>query len=206
MAQTADEIRRELDQKRDELTRDVDRIEAKVKSTFDVARQFEENPLLGVGLAVLGGLLVGRLTGGGDRDRWQSHAGSRWSVTRGDASRAAAPSLMSDLAAGLQEHVRRGAGGSLDTVIDTAVAAVTSLLADQAKELVGQSLSGDPSGAGRPAGSWAAGREREHPAMNHPAPRATAEARPYPDPRSSAKVVEAESDAASPRAAMRDSA
>jgi hypothetical protein len=64
MGQTADELRRELDQKRGELTRDVDMIQEKVRSTFDIKAQVEQNPLPSVGLALAGGFLLGMMTGG----------------------------------------------------------------------------------------------------------------------------------------------
>src|SRR3712207_382968 len=67
MGQTASQLRQELDQKRDELSRDVDMIQEKVKSTFDVKAQVEQNPLASVGIALAGGFLLGMMTGGGKK-------------------------------------------------------------------------------------------------------------------------------------------
>ena len=75
MGQTADQLRQELDRKRHDLTRDVDRIEEKVKSTFDLNSQVQQNPLLAAGLAVAGGFLLGNLVGGGSKSGGQSSQG-----------------------------------------------------------------------------------------------------------------------------------
>src|SRR3712207_3387874 len=75
MGQTADQLRQELDRKRHDLTRDVDRIEEKVKSTFDLNSQVQQNPLLAAGLAVAGGFLLGNLVGGGSKSEGQSSQG-----------------------------------------------------------------------------------------------------------------------------------
>jgi hypothetical protein len=87
MDQTASELRRELDRKRHELTHDVDRIEEKVKSSFDLNRRIDENPLLAVGLSVVGGFLLGNIVGGGKK-RHPSDSGSYSSASGGYPSAA----------------------------------------------------------------------------------------------------------------------
>jgi hypothetical protein len=68
MDQTASQLRQELDRKRDDLTRDVDRIEEKVKASFDLNRQIDEHPLAAVGLSIAGGFLLGNMVGGGKKE------------------------------------------------------------------------------------------------------------------------------------------
>ena len=75
MDQTASQLRQELDHKRHDLTRDVERIEEKVKSSFDLNRKIDENPLAAVGLSVAGGFLLGNMVGGGKKQH-ASGAGS----------------------------------------------------------------------------------------------------------------------------------
>jgi hypothetical protein len=134
MDQTADQLRHELGRERNGLTRDVDRIEEQVKSSFDVKRKIDENPLLAVGLAVAGGFLLGAMVGG--KQRRASGAGASWSGP------AAGPGIAGAVRAGLTESLRRGAGTSVDDALTTITAALTAVLTDQAKELLDRNLPG----------------------------------------------------------------
>ena len=152
------QLRRELDQKRNELTRDVERLEAKVKSTFDLSTQIQERPLLSVGLALLGGFVVGR-RGGGDKaesseSRHQSAVDTRLygyggmstptNHLQGQAdTRAHDPGLIDHFKDGIQESFRRGTQGStVDGVITNMTAALTAILVTKAKEILDQNLPG----------------------------------------------------------------
>ena len=89
MDQTASQLRQELDQKRHDLTRDVERIEEKVKASFDLNRKIDEHPLAAVGLSVAGGFLLGNMVGGG-KQQHASGAGSSSYPSSGAPSGAAA--------------------------------------------------------------------------------------------------------------------
>jgi hypothetical protein len=158
METSTDEIRRELDQKRDALTRDVERLEAKVKNTFDLGNQISERPLLSVGLAVVGGVILGRMgspgpsramttssyahghrTGGGAITPY----GSAWSNGNSAEQPGAAPGIVEQVRAGFQGSVKQGVhSGGVDLVLANVTAALTALLVDKAKELLDQNLPG----------------------------------------------------------------
>jgi hypothetical protein len=158
---TTYQLRRELDEKRNELTRDVERLEAKVKSTLDLAHQIQERPLLSVGLAVLGGFVIGRLGGGGDKptSEWRhqsalnvrpySYGGYGAMSASASPPQASAesrphdPGLIDHVKDGLQESFRRGTQGStVDGVLTNMTAALTAIMVSKAKELLDQNLPG----------------------------------------------------------------
>lgn len=162
MGQTADQLRQELDQKRRDLTRDVDRIEEKVKSTFDLNSQVQQNPLLATGLAVLGGFLVGNIVGGGEKSKdtasrdWQrSSSAPSYSAggyapssstysqttehTSGRHEAHSGPSLID----GVKESFRRGSGGgNVEDMVSNMTAAITAMLVDKARDLLDSNLPG----------------------------------------------------------------
>ena len=138
MDQTASQLRQELDQKRHDLTRDVERIEEKVKSSFDLNRKIDENPLAAVGLSVAGGFLLGNMVGGGKK-RHASGAGSasyasggapsgavqsgastpgppwsgaQWSQPSQPSSQGNGPGIVGAVKAGLNESFSRSSGHS----------------------------------------------------------------------------------------------
>jgi len=158
MESTTYQLRRELDQKRNELTHDVERLEAKVKSTFNLSTQIQERPLLSVGLALLSGFVVGRM-GGGHKpapSEWRQQSavntqpygyGGMSTPTnhlQGQADpRAQAPGIIDHVKDGIQESFRRGTQGStVDGVITNMTAALTAILVTKAKELLDQNLPG----------------------------------------------------------------
>ncbi len=100
MGQEPDRIRQEVDQKREDAARKLDQIEHRVehathevkgtvdqtrqqamdmveqakqqaKETFDLRRQVEQKPLVALGAAFLGGLVLGGVTGGGGEQQGQ---------------------------------------------------------------------------------------------------------------------------------------
>jgi hypothetical protein len=180
MEPTTYQLRRELDEKRDELTRDVERLEAKVKSTFDLSTQIQERPLLSVGLALLGGFVVGRM-GGGDKPastewRHQSAIETRpygyggmsaptHNLQGQSDTRPHDPGLIDHVKDGIQESFRRGTQGStVDGVITNMTAALTAILVTKAKDLLDQNLPGFADQYDRVAGPGSAvGREAHEP-------------------------------------------
>jgi hypothetical protein len=170
MDQTASQLRQELDQKRHDLTRDVERIEEKVKSSFDLNRKIDENPLAAVGLSVAGGFLLGNMVGGGKKPPasgagsssshpsaafysgastpgpyWSgspsSGAGGQWSQSS-QPSQGNGPGIVGEVKEGLKESFRRGSGTSVDDALTNITAALTALLMDKAKELLDRNLPG----------------------------------------------------------------
>lgn len=169
MGQTADQLRQELDRKREELTKDVDRIEERVMSAFDINHQVEQKPLLAVGLAVAGGFLLGSMVGGGSsKPKYEvdrrysrgSYAGpgaytggqsiysqpapfAAQGHTNAEQQHAGGPSLIGNVAEGVKESFRRGSGGStVEDTVSNVTAAITAILVDKAKEMLDQNLPG----------------------------------------------------------------
>jgi hypothetical protein len=66
VGQTADQIRDEIDNQRMELGDNLQQLERKVKETVDWRTQFEQKPMLGMGLAFGAGLLLSAMMPGSD--------------------------------------------------------------------------------------------------------------------------------------------
>jgi len=83
MGQTADQLRDEVDQARDAATQKIEDIEQKVanaaeqvKEQFDWRHQVDDRPLIAVGAAFIGGMVLGGITGGGDHHGHDSSSSS----------------------------------------------------------------------------------------------------------------------------------
>jgi len=75
MGQTADQLRQDVDATRNQAADKIDQIEQKVgqatqqvKEKFDWRRQVDDNPLLALGAAMIGGMVLGAAMGGDDGD------------------------------------------------------------------------------------------------------------------------------------------
>jgi predicted dienelactone hydrolase len=79
MGEAASEVRREIEDRRDDLGENLQRLESKVKRTTDWRAQFDQRPMMMMGIAFGGGLLLSTLGGrGNDRDqREQQRSGDR---------------------------------------------------------------------------------------------------------------------------------
>jgi ElaB/YqjD/DUF883 family membrane-anchored ribosome-binding protein len=87
MGQTADQLRQQVDQKRDDATQKIDQIEQQVmqgaqqvqdkftdaaqqvKAKFDLRQQVDERPLVALGVALAGGMVLGSLMSNDDDRR-----------------------------------------------------------------------------------------------------------------------------------------
>lgn len=93
MGQTSDQIRDEIDSKRQELGENLQQLEEKVKSTVDWRTQFDDHPVVGVGAAFAAGFLLSALMPGGgsgaksssDLSHYRVHDESEAWRTGGDA-------------------------------------------------------------------------------------------------------------------------
>jgi hypothetical protein len=74
MGQTADQIRDEIDTQRMELGDNLQQLERKVKETVDWRAQFEQKPMLGLGMAFGAGELLSALLPSGDDKRSASQS------------------------------------------------------------------------------------------------------------------------------------
>jgi ElaB/YqjD/DUF883 family membrane-anchored ribosome-binding protein len=62
--QTTDQIEAHIENTRDELGANLQELEQKVKSVADWRRQFRNNPMMMLGAAFAGGILLASLLGG----------------------------------------------------------------------------------------------------------------------------------------------
>jgi hypothetical protein len=87
MGQTTGELRQAVDNKRDDAAQKIDQLEQRVgdtaqqmKESLDWRKQVDDNPLVAVGAAFIGGMVLGGVLGGGDDhqqkqpSQWQSAA------------------------------------------------------------------------------------------------------------------------------------
>jgi hypothetical protein len=90
MGETADQLRQQVDQKRDDASQKIEQIEQQVmqgaqqvqdkvsetaqqvKAKLDWRQQVEQHPLLAVGAALAGGMALGGLTGKGDEREYRA--------------------------------------------------------------------------------------------------------------------------------------
>ncbi len=63
MAQTTDEIRREIETRRGELAQNINELEHRVKDSVNFNQQFRRHSTAILGAAFAGGLLFGLITG-----------------------------------------------------------------------------------------------------------------------------------------------
>jgi len=89
MGQTADQLRQEVDQARDAATQKIEDIEekvanaaAQVKEQFDWRHQVDDRPLMAVGAAFIGGMVLGGVTGGDHHDHHRDYSSPQSSGVR----------------------------------------------------------------------------------------------------------------------------
>jgi hypothetical protein len=74
MGETTDQIRDEIETQREQLGENLHQLEAKVKQTVDWRAQFEERPMLGLGLAFGTGFVLSLMLPGGSKSDSHTHA------------------------------------------------------------------------------------------------------------------------------------
>ena len=75
MGETPDQIEQHIYEKRNELGENIHELEEKVKTAFDWRAQFDQRPMLVLGAAFGGGILLSILLGRVSR---RSYSGARW--------------------------------------------------------------------------------------------------------------------------------
>lgn len=178
MGQSTDQIRREIDQSRNDAATKIDQLQSQVQNTaqdlrtnvqgatedvigqvkdtvdetiesvkqnLDFREQIEQRPLLSLGVALVGGFLLGGRTGGNGQQSHQYHPAP---YPQGDYSsggaqqvgyRSSSSAQSGALAQGLRSAVQKT--GLEDTISDAAAALLGSLT-DQLKSTVDKSFPG----------------------------------------------------------------
>ena len=150
MGTTADQLRQEIDQKRDDASRKINEIESRlesttenvrdevrqtaqdvtdqVKETLDVKSQIQERPLVAIGVGLVGGFLLGGMGGDGGGRSFGRHGSS--------------------MQAGIMKSVRDTAQETgLNDTLAAAASALMGTATAQAKTMAGDRMSEMTSGA-----------------------------------------------------------
>jgi len=179
MGQSADQIRREIDQSREDAASKIDQLQSQVQGTvqevrdsvqgttekvvedlkgtvdetvqsvrqnLDLRHQIEQRPLLSLGVALVGGFLVGGMTGNGDQQHAGQHqsyqypeAGQSGSYSGQNGSYSGSSRGSSTLSQGIRSAVQKT--GLEDTISDAAAALIGSVT-DQLKSTLNQNFPG----------------------------------------------------------------
>jgi ElaB/YqjD/DUF883 family membrane-anchored ribosome-binding protein len=145
MGQSSDQLRQEIEQHRSDASQKIDDLEARVQDTaiqareqakgmvedtiqtakesFDFRKQVEERPLVALGVAFVGGLMLGGITGGGQ----QTSSGQ-------------SGSQQSRRASGTLRHAAQRSG--LEDTISNAAAALLGSVTEQFKSTLDQNFPG----------------------------------------------------------------
>ena len=133
MGETPDQIERHIYEERNELGENIHELESKVKTAVDWRAQFDQRPLLMMGVALGGGVILSMLFGGNssrrsdgdaswrrefqpsgqgtsDPQKWEDKADSTWAHLRGALVAVAAGrigTLIEEVLPGFQEQFKR---------------------------------------------------------------------------------------------------
>ncbi len=143
MGESADQIAQELERKRAEASEKIGKIEEQVSNsadqvmeTVDIRHQIEQRPLVALGVAFTGGVVLGGLVGGnGDSDRSQGTRGydpmPRYSMSGNNQS------------SGLMSTLRQTAKNSgLEDSFNSAAAAMMASMGERLKASMESSYPG----------------------------------------------------------------
>lgn len=136
MDEKSDQIKDRIESQRDALGRNLDELEHRVKETTDWRKQFDRNPMLLMGAALGGGIMLGALTSGNSsRSPKQPWSSSKYSTATAPAGISTdAPSHAHSAFA----HQRRRAGETIDQV----KAALIAFGIAKAKDFLQQAIPG----------------------------------------------------------------
>jgi hypothetical protein len=168
MGETADQLRQEIETKRQDASGKIDQIEQKVTGTadqvrgqvdqvreqvmqtFDWRKQVDERPLAALGAAFIGGVVLSNVLGGGDDDdrqyrRQHRRDGGGYSFnTVQYREQGSSPSVAPAVAGlGVMGAVRKAAKTSgLEDTLNNMTSSFMSTLAERAKEVADRNFPG----------------------------------------------------------------
>ncbi len=171
MGQSADQLRQEIEQKREDAAQKIEQIESRVtdtveqarttvddtvmkardtvegtvqkaKESVDLRRQVEEKPLLALGAALLGGFALGGMLGGGKGGQGSSAYGGRPSHVEG-SSQAYYASQGSQGQGGLRGNIQQAAKSSgLEDMLANGTTALMNSLTERLKATLDETFPG----------------------------------------------------------------
>jgi hypothetical protein len=150
VGQRSDEIKRHIDNQREQLGENLERLEERVRSSTDWRTQYSRHPFAALGIAFGGGLLLGVVTVGRGRDnrrKYSGDSGSYSSAGYGTSSLAGAAATTGGAEVSLQRSRRRSSATSRQLhraweTIDTVRGALIGLGAVKLKEFLSDALPG----------------------------------------------------------------
>jgi hypothetical protein len=152
MDEKPDEIMSHIESQRDQLGRNLNELESRVKSAADWRMQFNKNPMLMMGVALGGGMLLGTMVGGAQarrssRSSWSSSSSNRNYGTAGsslsawgDSSSSVSPAKSSSTSptSSAVTDQRRKANETLDTIKTALIGFATA----KVREFMSEALPG----------------------------------------------------------------
>lgn len=161
MGQSSDQIRQEIDAKRDDAAQKIDQLQAQVmdtteqlrdqaqgvvddsiqsvKESLDVRQQIEDHPLVALGAAFVAGIALGGITSGGDRQQQPRSPRSSGSSSAGGFDLGEVQSGASNVASGLRDLAHKS---GLDETLSNAAAAFIGNLTEQFKDTLDRNFPG----------------------------------------------------------------
>jgi len=144
VGKSASEISQELEQTRSDATEKIEKIEQQVtqsaesvKESLDWRHQVEQRPLIALGTAFIGGLMLGELTNG------DQHEAPRYSSNGNGASRSSYESREKSSQGGVTGAVRHAAQASgAEDAISSAAAALLSTAGQRIKDVIDETYPG----------------------------------------------------------------
>ncbi|HYI93440.1 MAG TPA: hypothetical protein VEX68_07845 [Bryobacteraceae bacterium] len=133
-----------IEEQRDELGRHINELESRVKKSVDWRAQFDRNPMLMMGVAMGGGLLLGAIVNGRSRDdhSWSSSGRNRSfsspSEYPASSSSYSAPSTLSSQSAAPARESRRRPNDTIEQMKTALIGFATA----KAKEFMSEALPG----------------------------------------------------------------
>jgi len=146
MDEKPDEIMNHIESQRDQLGRNLNELEARVRRTTDWRAQVDRNPMLAMGLALGGGLLLGSMVGGRHRSSTSKWSTSSAGKTYSSANLASSTSAASGFSSGgtsagpgsSYREQRRKTSDALDNIKAALIAFGTA----KVKEFMSEALPG----------------------------------------------------------------
>jgi hypothetical protein len=146
MDEKPDEIMSHIESQRDQLGRNLNELESRVKSATDWRVQFDKNPMLMMGVALGGGLLLGSIVGGSKKSSSSRSDWSSRSYSAGSSGYAASASNLSSAgstpsASSTSPAVREQKKKATDT-LEHIKAALVGFATAKVKEFMTEALPG----------------------------------------------------------------
>jgi hypothetical protein len=144
MDEKPDEIMNHIESERDQLGRNLNELETRVRRTTDWRAQVDRNPMLAMGVALGGGVLLGSIIGGSHRSSksaWSSSAAGKSYTSANLASSTSAASTFGAGGSGRTSQYHEQRRKTSDT-LDNIKAALIAFGTAKVKEFMSEALPG----------------------------------------------------------------